>query len=34
MIGRHPAAAPILGPDGALQSAHRIYDRDLDPQKM
>lgn len=35
MIGRHPAVvAPILGPDGALQSAHRIYDRDLDPQKM
>jgi putative DNA primase/helicase len=33
-IGRWPAIiAPIIGPDGSLQSAHRIYDADLDPRK-
>jgi putative DNA primase/helicase len=27
LIGRHPAIiAPVTGPDGSLQSAHRIYD--------
>jgi putative DNA primase/helicase len=32
--GRHPAVvAPILGPDGALQSAQRIYDAPVDPRK-
>ena len=24
---------PILGPDGALQSVHRIYDAEVDPRK-
>jgi putative DNA primase/helicase len=34
LTGRYPAVvAPILGPDGSLQSAHRIYDADLDPRK-
>ena len=34
LIGRYPAVvAPITGPDGSLQSAHRIYDADLDPRK-
>src|SRR5262249_14917684 len=32
---RVPAVvAPILGPDGSLQSAHRIYIGDLSPRKM
>ena len=26
-------AAPIIGPDGSLQSVQRIYDADLDPRK-
>ena len=25
--------APILGPDGELQSVHRIYDAEVDPRK-
>lgn len=34
LIGRYPAVvAPIVGPDGSLQSAQRIYDADLDPRK-
>jgi putative DNA primase/helicase len=34
LIGRFPAVvAPIIGPDGSLQSVHRIYDADLDPRK-
>ena len=34
LIGRFPAiVAPITGPDGNLQSVHRIYDADLDPRK-
>jgi putative DNA primase/helicase len=34
LIGRFPAiVAPITGPDGSLQSVHRIYDADLDPRK-
>jgi len=34
LIGRFPAViAPIVGPDGDLQSAQRIYDADLDPRK-
>jgi putative DNA primase/helicase len=33
-VGNFPAiVAPILGPDGTLQSAHRIYDADVDPRK-
>jgi putative DNA primase/helicase len=33
-IGNFPAVvAPILGPDGTLQSAHRIYDAEVDPRK-
>jgi putative DNA primase/helicase len=33
-VGYFPAVvAPILGPDSALQSAHRIYDADLEPRK-
>jgi len=33
-VGSFPAiVAPILGPDGALQSAHRIYDAEVDPRK-
>jgi putative DNA primase/helicase len=34
LIGRYPAVvAPIIGPDGELQSAQRIYDAALDPRK-
>jgi putative DNA primase/helicase len=34
LIGRFPAVlAPIIGPDGSLQSAHRIYNADVDPRK-
>jgi putative DNA primase/helicase len=34
LIGRHPAlVVPIVGPDGSLQSAHRIYDADISPRK-
>lgn len=34
LVGRFPAVvAPIIGPDGSLQSAMRIYDADLDPRK-
>jgi putative DNA primase/helicase len=34
LVGRYPAVvAPITGPDGSLQSAHRIYDADVDPRK-
>jgi putative DNA primase/helicase len=34
MIGHFPAVvAPIIGADGSLQSAQRIYDADLDPRK-
>jgi putative DNA primase/helicase len=34
LLGKFPAiVAPILGPDGTLQSAQRIYDADLDPRK-
>jgi putative DNA primase/helicase len=34
LVGRYPAViAPITAPDGSLQSAHRIYDADLDPRK-
>jgi putative DNA primase/helicase len=34
LIGHFPAVvAPILGPDGELQSAHRIYDADIEPRK-
>jgi len=34
LIGRYPAlVAPIIGPDGSLQSAHRIYDGDIAPPK-
>jgi putative DNA primase/helicase len=33
-VGRFPAVlAPIIGPDGSLQSAQRIYDADIDPRK-
>jgi putative DNA primase/helicase len=33
-IGNFPAiVAPILGPDGTLQSAHRIYDAEVEPRK-
>jgi putative DNA primase/helicase len=33
-VGRYPAViAPIVGPDGGLQSALRIYDADVDPRK-
>ena len=33
-VGRFPAViAPIIGPDGSLQSAQRIYDAELDPRK-
>ena len=33
-VGRCPAVvAPIVGPDGSLQSAHRIYDAHLNPRK-
>jgi len=34
LVGRYPAVvAPIIGPDGTLQSAQRIYDADVDPRK-
>ncbi len=34
LIGDFPAVvAPILGPEGDLQSAHRIYDAEIDPRK-
>jgi putative DNA primase/helicase len=34
LTGHYPAVvAPITGPDGSLQSAHRIYDADVDPRK-
>jgi putative DNA primase/helicase len=34
LVGRFPAVvAPILGPDGTLQSATRIYDADVEPRK-
>jgi putative DNA primase/helicase len=34
LIGHFPAViAPIIGPDGSLQSAIRIYDADVDPRK-
>src|SRR5262249_13613515 len=34
LIGHFPAiVAPILGPDGTLQSAVRIYDAAIDPRK-
>jgi putative DNA primase/helicase len=34
LIGRFPAlVAPIAGPDGSLQSVHRVYDADLAPRK-
>jgi putative DNA primase/helicase len=34
LIGVFPAViAPVLGPDGSLQSIQRIYDADLDPRK-
>jgi putative DNA primase/helicase len=33
-IGHYPAViAPIVGPNGSLQSALRIYDADVDPRK-
>ena len=34
LVGRYPAVvAPIVGPDGCLQSAQRIYDANIDPRK-
>jgi putative DNA primase/helicase len=34
LIGRYPAVvAPIIGPDGEIESVARIYDADLDPRK-
>jgi putative DNA primase/helicase len=34
LVGHFPAVvAPILGPDGTLQSAHRIYDAEIGPRK-
>jgi putative DNA primase/helicase len=34
LVGRYPAVlAPIVGPDGKVQSAQRIYDAQLDPRK-
>jgi len=34
LIGHFPAVvAPILGPAGTLQSAHRIYDAEVTPRK-
>jgi putative DNA primase/helicase len=33
-IGKYPAVvAPIIGPDGSLQSAQRIYDAEVEPRK-
>lgn len=35
LIGRYAAVlAPILGPDGSLQSVQRIYVADIEPRKM
>src|SRR5665213_57446 len=34
LVGRYPAlVSPIIGPDGSLQSAQRIYDAPVDPRK-
>jgi putative DNA primase/helicase len=34
LTGRYPAViAPVIGPDGSLQSAHRIYDAAVEPRK-
>lgn len=34
LVGRYPAMlAPILGPDGSLQSVHRTYDATVTPRK-
>jgi putative DNA primase/helicase len=34
LVGRYPAVvAPIVGPDGSLQSAQRIYDAEIEPRK-
>jgi putative DNA primase/helicase len=34
LVGHFPAVvAPILGPDGDLQSVHRIYDAEIQPRK-
>jgi putative DNA primase/helicase len=34
LVGHFPAVvAPILGADGQLQSAHRIYDAEIEPRK-
>jgi putative DNA primase/helicase len=34
LVGHFPAVvAPIVGPDGSLQSAHRIYDAEIKPRK-
>jgi putative DNA primase/helicase len=34
LVGHYPAViAPIVGPDGSLQSAQRIYDADIQPRK-
>jgi putative DNA primase/helicase len=34
LVGRYPAVlAPIIGPDGRVQSAQRIYDTAIDPRK-
>ena len=34
LLGRYPAVvAPIVGPDGSLQSAQRIYDAAVNPRK-
>jgi putative DNA primase/helicase len=34
LVGHYPAlVAPILGPEGELQSAHRIYNAALEPRK-
>jgi putative DNA primase/helicase len=34
LVGRYPAVvAPIIGPEGSLQSAHRIYDAEVEPRK-
>jgi putative DNA primase/helicase len=34
LVGRYPAiVAPIIGPDGEIESVARIYDADLDPRK-
>jgi putative DNA primase/helicase len=34
LIGRYPAIiAPVIGPDGQLESVHRIYCADVEPRK-